>query len=343
MPPKRRLCILVDAYLDLFTAKTAVGLLRHCPDEVVAVLSAPNAGKNLAEIVGVGAGVPIVASIEEALPQRPDHLVLGVALPGGQVPPAWRAMMLAALANGMDILNGLHQRLSTDEQLAAAAAAAGRRIIDVRTPPPLTEVGLMKATTTRAKRILTVGTDCNLGKRVTALEMVHALRGRGRQAEFVPTGQTGVMIAGWGIAIDAVVSDFVSGAVEQMVLTKGDAEFILVEGQGSILHPSFSGVTLSLIHGAMPDGMILCHAPLRRTLRHTDVTFPPLDQWVRLHESLMTPLHPSRVIGVALNTFGMDDAAARAAVANASKVTGLPATDVIRFGPLPLVEAVEGM
>ncbi len=343
MPPKRRLCILVDAYLDLFTAKTAVGLLRHCPDEVVAVLSPPNAGKNLAEIVGVGADVPIVASIAEALPLRPDHLVLGVALPGGQVPPAWRAMMLEALAGGMDILNGLHQRLGTDRELAAAAAAAGRRIIDVRTPPPLTEVGLMKATRTKAKRILTVGTDCNLGKRVTALELTHRLRAKGRRAEFVPTGQTGVMIAGWGIAIDAVISDFVSGAVEQMVLTKGDAEFALIEGQGSILHPSFSGVTLSLIHGSMPDAMILCHAPLRRTLRHTDVTFPPLAEWVRMHEMLMRHLYPSRVIGVALNTFGMDEAAARAAVTDATSNTGLPATDVIRFGPAPLVEAIEAL
>lgn len=339
----RRLCILVDAYLDLFTAKTAVGLLRHCPDEVVAVISRPNAGKKLEELVGAGKGVPIVASIEDALPLRPDHLVLGVAMPGGHVPPEWRAMMLTALRSGMDILNGLHERLNDDAELAAAAKSAGRKIIDVRVPPPIKDVGLMRARGTKGRRILTVGTDCNLGKRVTALELTRALKARGRRAEFVPTGQTGVMIAGWGMAIDAVISDFVSGAVEQMVLTKADAELILIEGQGSILHPSFSGVTLSLIHGAMPDAMILCHAPLRRTLRHTDVPFPPLNHWVHLHESLMAPLHPSRVIGVALNTFGMEDAAARAAVAEAAQVTGLPATDVIRFGVDPLVAAIEGL
>jgi uncharacterized NAD-dependent epimerase/dehydratase family protein len=336
----RRMCLLVDGYLDVFTAKTAVGLLRYCPNEVVAVLDREKAGRNLVEIVGIGAGVPIVESVAAAAPQKPNQLVLGAAFSGGQVPPTWRKHILDGLAAGMDIVNGLHQRLGDDAEIAAAAKALGRRIWDVRVPPPLTKVGSAKARLTKGKRILTIGTDCNLGKRVMVLELTEALRRRGLKAEFVPTGQTGVMTVGRGVALDAVVSDFVSGAVEEQVLAVGDADYILVEGQGSLVHPGFSAVTLGLMHGVLPDEMILVHAPARLNMRNTSTRVISLGEMITLSEAILRPIHPSKVVGIALNCFGMSDEDASRARENAHVETGLPVVDAFRTGVEELVDVI---
>ncbi len=340
MRTRRRICILTDGYLDLFTAKTAVGLLRYCPEEVVVVVDSHHAGGDLASLVGCGAGVPIVDSIPAATTYQPDHLVIGVALPGSRFPDTWRRHILDGLAAGMHVVNGLHTRLANDPEIVAAANRAQRRIVDVRAVPQPREVGTARARSTRARRVLTVGTDCNLGKRLTAMELTRALQARGLHAEFVATGQTGVMITGRGIVVDAVLSDFVSGAVEAEVLERGDADVVVVEGQGALLHPSYSAVSTGLLHGAVPDRMILCHAPSRSRFRNTDVPLPPLPETIRLHEALLRPLHAGRVAGVALNCHGMTEDAYRETLDRIRSETGLPTVDCIRDGADVLVDAV---
>ena len=341
MKPKRRMCILTDGFLDVFTAKTAMGLLRYCPDEVVAVLDREHAGENLEDLVGVGRGVPLVDGIDAAQPYAPNQLVLGVALPGGRLPDSWRQTICEALASGMDVVNGLHTRLKADPELSARAAELGREIWDVRTPPKVANVGAGRARQTRGKRILTIGTDCNLGKRVTALELVREMRNRGIEAEYVATGQTGVMISGSGVVADAVTSDFVSGAVEAAVLTKADADFIVIEGQGALVHPGYSAVTLGLMHGALPDYMVLCHAPSRTNMRNSDVPVMKPAEMVTLSEAVLRPLWPAEVIGVSLNCHGMNCEEAAHARLQVQDETGLPVVDSLRTGVGELVDVLQ--
>ncbi|UCG16169.1 MAG: DUF1611 domain-containing protein [Phycisphaerales bacterium] len=340
MTHKKRICILTDGHLDPFDAKTAVGLLRYRPDEVVAVLDPNHAGENLEDLVGCGAGVPIVESIESASRYQPDHLLIGVAPPGGRLPADWRRFIRQGLAAGMNVINGLHDRLGDDPEFAEAAAQRGLTILDVRAVPRPASVGTAKAARTRARRVLTVGTDCNIGKRLTAMELTRALSDRGLRAEFVATGQTGVMITGSGVVVDAVISDFVSGAIEAAILEKGDADCIVVEGQGALLHPSYSAVALGLLHGTLPDRMILCHAPQRKTLRNIDIPIPPLNEVIQLYEAIVRPLHPAKVVGVALNGHGMSDAAISASIEQVRDLTGLPVVDCIRTGVGELADAV---
>lgn len=336
----RRICILTDGYLDTFTAKTALGLLRYCPDEVVAVLDRQHVGESLVDLVGTGGGIPIIDSIAAAQQLSANQLLMGVALPGGQLPEAWREFLERALQCGMDIVSGMHARLNCDERFSQLARDNGRTLFDVRNPGPPPPVGSGKAASTRAKRILTVGSDCNVGKRVTALEITRELKRRDVNVEFLATGQTGIMICGTGVPADAVISDFLTGYIECGVLERGAADYVLVEGQGSLLSPAFSPVTLGLIHGAMPDAMILCHHPPRKNMRATEYPVAGLIELIALHEAIMKPLHPSKVIAVALNCFGMAPAAADDAVRTTAELTGLPAVDPIRMGAGVLADTI---
>jgi uncharacterized NAD-dependent epimerase/dehydratase family protein len=332
--------ILAEGQLDVFAAKTAVGLLRYCPDEVVGLIDADHAGEDPQPILGVGAGVPILDSVAACVSLNPSQLVIGVAPPGGGLPARWRGHIRQAIENGWDVVNGLHLALGSDAEFSTLAAKHGVRFQDIRHSGESFPVGSAKALGTRARRVLTVGTDCNIGKKITALEVTAALRRRGEDAVFVPTGQTGVMIAGWGVAIDAVVSDFIAGAAETMVCSKGDSGILIVEGQGSIWHPSYAGVTLGLMHGTMPEQMILTHCPARKTLRHTEIPVPRLSETIAMHESLLAPFLPAKVVGISLNCFGASDSQARRYMEEASNETGLPAIDCIRFGAELLAEAI---
>lgn len=331
---------MADGRLDTFGAKTAVGLLRYRPDNVVAVLDRQHAGGDLGDILSVGQGVPIVAGVADALSWQPTTLVIGVATAGGIVPPEWRPDVLAAIESGMEVVNGLHQRLGTDRTLADAAAKAGVGIYDIRHSDRTFEVGCGKARRTKARRVLTVGSDCNVGKMVAGLELTRALQRRGCDARFIATGQTGIMIQGSGVCVDAVLSDFVAGAVEGLVCEQGDADVVVVEGQGSILHAGFSSAAIGLMHGVMPDCMVLVHAAGRSRFRHTDMPIPPLGDMVRLYEAIMGPLHPSTVAAVALNCQGMNDVDTKRAIAQVERETHLPTIDCIRSGAEVLADAV---
>ena len=340
----RRLLLLTDGRLGVFSAKTAVSILRYRPREVVAILDRKHAGRDPAAVVGVGAGIPIVASVEDALPYGPRSLLIGIAPPGGGLPDDWRRFIRTAIERGLDILSGLHVMIGDDPEFGPLARARGVAIADVRRPPDGIPLGANLARKLPVKRILTVGSDCNCGKMVAAIEVSADLERRGRRARFIATGQTGILLSGYGIAIDRVISDFVPGAVEKMLLENQHHEVVFIEGQGSLYHPSYSGVTLGLMHGSAPHALILCHQARRRTIRHHDeVPIPPLPEIIDLHERVMAPIFPSEVVGIALNCVDLPDEKAREAVERAATETGLPATDVIRFGAAPLADAVEAL
>lgn len=337
------MALLTEGHLGVFTSKTAVCLVRYCRDEVVAVIDSKYAGQRLEDVIGIGRGVPLVASVREALAERPDTLVIGVAPTGGRLADAWRQGVLDALRAGVTVVAGLHVDLADDPEFAAAARSSGARIVDVRKSPEDLPIGTMKAADARAFRVLTVGTDSNTGKMVAALELTLAARAAGLDARFVATGQTGIMIAGKGIAIDHVVSDFLAGAVERMVVEDSDADVLFIEGQGSLVHPGFSGVTLGLMHGALPQVMVLVHVVSRDKVRSCprEVRLPSLADMIELSELVMKPIFPSKVVAIALNTVGLADEDARRAVEETERATGLPTGDVIRFGAGPIFDAVK--
>jgi uncharacterized NAD-dependent epimerase/dehydratase family protein len=342
VPPTepRRLVILTEGQFGLHDAKTAIGVIRYGRDDIIAILDSSMAGRNLSEFLPQF-DVPFVASLEEAFagPTRPDGLLIGIAPTGGRLPPEWRSLILAAIDAGLDIHSGLHEFLGDDPEFSAAAAAAGNRLIDYRRPPNRMETSVGRRHGPGKRVILTVGTDCAIGKMSVALELVAAARREGVDAVMVPTGQTGMMIEGWGVAVDRVISDFTNGTVEWLV-EEGEerGDWIIVEGQGSIDHPAYSAVTLGLIHGATPHAMILVHKPglAEHDFDHLpEASFPiaELGPFIELHERIAGLIAPSSVVAVAVNTSLIpDDDAARAAIAAIAAETGLPADDPVRFG-----------
>ncbi|MDQ3698399.1 MAG: DUF1611 domain-containing protein, partial [Gemmatimonadota bacterium] len=270
-------------------------------------------------------------------------LLIGIAPQGGALPEAWRRTIREAIGAGLDVWSGLHFFVGDDPEFAPLAAERGVTIHDLRRPPPALPVAAGRARDVAATLVLTVGTDCNIGKMTAQLQIRDALRRRGQRVAFVATGQTGILIEGWGIAVDAVVADFVAGAAEQLVVRAArDAEIVLIEGQGSIVHPGYSGVTLGLMHGSLPHAMIMCAQPSRTEINNNPwLPIPPLPELIRLHEAVLAPLRAAPVIGVCLNTADLDENEARRAVTRISEETGLPTTDPVRYDATPLADAIE--
>ena len=341
-----RYLILADHDFGVMTSKTANSVIRYHPSRVVAVLDRALVGQTSQQVLGFGGDIPVVSSVKEGLALGANSVLIGIAPQGGKLPDEWRGWLLEALDAGCDIVSGLHTFLADDPLLAAAAIKHDfNAITDARRPPADIPVATGLAREVDALVVLTVGTDCNVGKMTAQLQIVQQLRERGMRTSFAATGQTGIMIEGWGTAVDAVVADFVAGAAEQLVLRGAkDADVVLVEGQGSINHPGYSGVTLGLLHGSCPDAMILCHQPTREYLGdYRDaswVRIPPLSEYIRWYETIGSAVHPTKVIGIALNTFDLDEPMAREACAAARRETGLPATDPVRFDPAPLVDVI---
>jgi uncharacterized NAD-dependent epimerase/dehydratase family protein len=336
----RRLAILTEGEFGPHSAKTAYGVIRYGRDDVVAVLDSTHVGENVSAFLP-GHDVPFVASLDEALrlPNPPDALLIGIAPTGGRLPAAWRTTILAAIAAGLNILSGLHTFIGDDPEFAVAAAARGTSIVDYRRPPERMETAVGRRHGAGKRVILTVGTDCAIGKMSVALELRQAALASGDRASFVATGQTGMMIEGWGVAVDRLVSDFAQGTVEWLVEegeTLGD--WVIVEGQGSLDHPAYSSVTLALIHGATPQAMVMVHKPglAGHDFDHLpEASFPiaRLPEFIDLHERVAGLVAPSRVVAVALNTsLYPDDAEARRIIDRTAEETGLPTDDPFRFG-----------
>jgi uncharacterized NAD-dependent epimerase/dehydratase family protein len=340
-----RFLILADGDFGPMTSKTANSVIRYLPERTVGVLDRQQAGKTAQDVLGFGGRIPVVGSMRQGLALKPTAILVGIAPQGGRLPEEWRAWLAEALDAGCDLWSGLHTFLSDDPVLAAKAKASGKKIFDLRRPPTDLPVASGAAKAVEPYVVLTVGTDCNVGKMTAQLQLARQLNAGGLRTRFVATGQTGIMIEGWGIAVDAVVSDFVAGAAERLVLEGAkEADIVLVEGQGSINHPGYSAVTLGLLHGSCPDAMILCHQATREYLgdyrEAAWLRIPPLSEYIRLYETIGSAVHPTKVIGISLNTFDMSDEAARRACEAAARETGLPATDPVRFDPKPLVDAV---
>ena len=348
-PSPRRLVILTEGQWHVHNAKTATGVIRYGPHHVVALLDSSIAGRNVAEWLP-GHDIPAVATLGEALAlePRPDALLIGIAPTGGKLPPAWRATILEAIGAGLDVLSGLHSFLGDDPEFAAAARQAGVDLVDYRRPPDRMETAVGRRHRPGSRVILTVGTDCAIGKMSVALELRKAAVEAGRATVFVPTGQTGMMIDGWGVAVDRVISDFVQGTCEWLLEeAESRGDWIIVEGQGSLDHPAYSSVTLGLIHGTTPHAMVLVHKPglADHDFDHLpDRSFPiqPLAPFIALHEQVAGLVAPSRVVAVAVNSSLIpSDSDARATIDRIAAETGLPADDPVRFGGAPLWAAIE--
>lgn len=315
--------------------KTTFGVIRYSPDPVVVVLDSERAGETTE-------GIPVVATVADAMAYEPTVALVGVAVAGGRLPPVWRGILREAIEAGLDVEAGMHEFLADDPELSALAAEHDVKLSDHRRPPADLSVPTGENLTLAAEVVLTVGSDCAVGKKTVAVELDLAARARGLRSVFVPTGQTGIMIAGWGIAVDAVVSDFLAGAGERLVVEgarRGDLLF--VEGQGSIIHPQFSGVTLGLYHGSAPHVLVLVHRAGETELEDLPGhPILPLAELVELYERLALPVRPAGVAAIALNTAGLAEDDARAAIAAAAAETGLPADDPVRFGPDLLLDAV---
>ncbi len=341
-----RYLILTEGHLGPHTSKTANSAIRYFPDRVVAVLDSFHAGRTTQEVIGLGGTIPVVGTLAEGLPLTPSALLIGIAPSGGRLPDSWRPLLRDAMDAGLDIVSGLHVYLSDDPELSTHAATRGVRIRDLRKPPADLSVSRGLARLVEPLVVHTVGTDCNIGKMTAALQLRSALEARGSRVGFAPTGQTGILIEGWGIAVDAVIADFIAGAAERLVLHAAEGnDIVLVEGQGSLVHPAYSGVTLGLLHGSLPDAMIICHKPSRSCPYGGDGAYswmplPGVNEMIALCESAIRPLRESSVIGIALNTWEMTDEEALAAIASLKAETGLPVTDPVRYDPAPLVDAV---
>ncbi len=340
-----KLAIFAEGLFAAHNGKTAHGVIRYGTRDVVAVIDSTQAGRTASEVVPFCLHpVPIVATLGEAVERGATTLLVGVAPTGGKLDPAWRAMLLAAIATGLHVEAGLHTQLSEDPELRRAATRAGVALRDLRAAPADLTVPVGPYSRPDSVTVVhSVGSDTVIGKKVVTLELDRAARERGRRSVYVPTGQTGVAIAGWGIAVDHVISDYVAGAGERLVregATRGDLLF--VEGQGGLFHPAYSGVTLGLLHGSAPDLLVLVHKAGATALRnYPDLPIPPLPELVAAYERVARPVRPARVAAVALNTSDLSsDDEARSAIAAAESQTGLVADDVVRFGPDRLLDAV---
>ena len=340
-----RLAIFAEGLFAAHNGKTAHGVIRYGARDVVAVIDSTQAGRTAVEVVPFCLRpVPIVGTLKEALELGASALLVGVAPTGGKLDPGWRAVLLEAIAAGLGVEAGLHTQLSEDPELRRAATRAGVALRDLRAAPADLTVPEGPYSRPDSVRVVhSVGSDTVIGKKVVTLELDRAARERGERSVYVPTGQTGVAIAGWGIAVDHVISDYVAGAGERLV-KEGSArgDLLFVEGQGGLFHPAYSAVTLGLLHGSAPDLLVLVHKAGATALRnYPDLPIPPLGELIAAYESTARPVRPARVAAVALNTadLGSDDEA-RSAIAAAESETGLVADDVVRFGPDRLLEAV---
>jgi uncharacterized NAD-dependent epimerase/dehydratase family protein len=316
---------------DVLAAKTAYGIVDWRREWCLGQLRLPGCQADL--------GLPDL-TIEQAAARGARTMILGIVNAGGVLNESWIPHILAALEAGMDVASGLHIALSSEPRIAEAARRHGRELFDVRKSQQRFATG--KGTKRTGLRLLTVGTDCSVGKKYTALALEREMRARGLDAEFRATGQTGVFISGRGVAIDAVVADFISGAVEWISPDAAPGHWDLIEGQGSLFHPSFAGVTLGLLHGAQPDAFVICHEPTRTTMRGVQHPLPSIAEVIELTVRCGRLTNPAiGPVGIAVNTQLLGEDEARTYLGNIAKEHDLPATDPIRFGVATIIDRIE--
>ena len=313
---------------DQLAAKTAQGIVDWRRDWCLGQLRMPGCRADV--------GIPDM-TIEEAVEAGAQTLIVGVANAGGILPEQWTAPIVEALALGLDVAAGLHMKLAERPSVRDAAHRYGRKLFDIRQPGERFDTG--KGAKRPGMRLLTVGTDCSVGKKYTVLAMEREMQARGFDADFRATGQTGLFISGAGVAIDAVVADFIAGAVEWLSPAAAPHHWDLIEGQGSMFHPSFAGVSLGLLHGAQPDAFVVCHEPTRQTMRGVSFPLPTIQQVIDITIRCGSLTNPGiRPVGISINTAAMDEGSARDYLRELERDYALPATDPIRFGVGSIVD-----
>lgn len=337
---KTRVAILLEDGIKGKHGKTGLAFLRYSNTNIVAVIDRSCAGESLAELTQISCDAPIVSDVNTALAYKVDVLLIGIAPSGGKLPDNLAQEIRIAVSAGVSIINGLHTQL----QPQYPNLQSGQWIWDIRQEPPGLSIGTAKARSLAAQRILTVGTDMAIGKMSTSLEIHRAALAAGIKAQFVATGQAGIAIAGQGIALDAVRVDFAAGAVEKTVIDLAqDNELIIIEGQGSLLHPG-STATLPLIRGSQPTALILVHRAGAKHIRDLpEITIPSLPDVIKLYETVASAggtFGEVKVKAIALNTFGMDIDTANKTIQSTAELTGLTCSDVVRFGGKTLLSAI---
>jgi uncharacterized NAD-dependent epimerase/dehydratase family protein len=342
LTPDNRLALMMHDATDKPFGKMGFGLMRYGVAPTVVVIDRVNAGKSLHEITGIPCQAPIVATVQDALRYQPDVLIPAIAPGGGMLPQDWLPEIREGLAAGMSLVNGLHRPLANDPDWSKLLHP-GRYIWDIRQEPPGLENGMGRAAAVSALRVLLVGTDMANGKMTAALELDRAAKARGLRSRFLATGQIGIAIAGEGIPLDAVRVDYATGAVEQMVVKHGDNDILFIEGQGSLLHPA-STAPLALMRGSVPTHMVLVHRAGQKTLlRCAHISIPPLTEVIALYEAICSAcgsLPSARIVGIALNGGRLSDEEIQREREKTQEETGLPVTDVLRFGCDPLLNAI---
>ncbi len=341
-PDQRRILVLAEGKFSPLKSKTANGAIVYLPQQVVAVVDSTKAGMTAQQVLGYGGAIPVIRSLQEGLQFRPTHLLIGIAPPGGRLPEDWRTMIKDAIRARLHILSGLHTILSDDPEFASLAKEHNVTLTDYRKIPSESEV-VSKGTWRgrKAKVVLTVGTDCNIGKMTTIVEVQKDMLKRGLKSDFVATGQTGILIRGRGIAVDSIISDYIAGCIELEVdrsIAEG-YEYILVEGQGALTHMGYSGVTFGLLHGCMPDAMVLCHQPTRLKDDY-GMPLPDLNRVIRFHEEAVKFFKETKVVAIGINSIGLTDDESHAAAEKITRETGLPAVDAFRFGATRITDAL---
>lgn len=343
LTPETRVAILLHEGLKGPSGKTGLSLLRYGEYPIVAVIDQACAGGSLLELTGISREVPIVASVTAALEYHPQVLAIGIAPSGGALPEPWHQEVSQAVAQGLSVVNGLHTPMAQDPQLKAQLRP-GQWIWDLRQEPEGLSVGTAQARTLSCRRVLAVGTDMAVGKMSTCIELHRAAQRRGLRSRFLATGQTGLMLFGEGIPLDAVRVDFASGAVEQVVMHQGlDHDILFIEGQGSLIHPS-STATLPLIRGSQPTHLILGHRAGQTHIHHLpEILIPPLPEVIHLYETVArasSAFTPVRIAGISLNTGHLTPTEALDWIDTVTRETGLPCTDPIRLGVEPLIASL---
>lgn len=337
--PDQPLALFMEGFLDDPSGKMGHAVLRYSPNPIACVVDSAHAGRDAREVTGIPRSAPVVGSVEAACDLGAEVLVLGIAPSGGQLPEAWRAQIGAAIASGLSLVNGLHEPLAPHYP----NLRPGQWVWDIRREPPSLGVGQGAARHLTNRRVLFVGTDMAVGKMTAALEVQAAARKAGLSVGFVATGQVGIAVSGAGVPLDAIRVDFACSAVEQEVLKHRDRELVLIEGQGSLLHPGSTSV-VPLMRGSCPTHLVLCARGGARTLlRVPDIRIPNLGSLIALYEDVASACgtyERPKTVAVSVNTFGLSDAESAAEVERCARESGLPATDPVRYGAQPLLDAI---
>ena len=337
---KERIVILADRKLGPVTSKMGNSAIRFASEKVVAVIDSTKSGKTINDVLGFGGNIPILASLEETLIYEPNALLIGISPPGGTLPSEWYSLIIEALQNKLNIISGLHEYISEIAEFNLLAQKYGVKIQELRkyTGPNILAKGIAKEF--RSKIILTVGTHGNSGKMTATILMVKALQEMGRSAEWFATGQIGIFLQKRGVPLDSIKGDFISGILEHnLARIDGNYEFLFVEGQGSLFHLAYSPVSLGITHGCLPDAMILCHRP-DVGINDYGINTNNLLKAIELNNLVASIAKPSKITGIALNTYNFSEEKAKKLIEETTKSTGLPTTDPVRFGAGILIDSL---